>query len=472
MKLSHEDDANFVRQVTHDQAHCSLASLGGGPLAELYKNVRLQFQETKRHRNFGKLWSSVAPNGNIYRYNGLSQERMRHCLDLDQQLQLVAEKHKSLLGGDDVSLEARSHRLVKALRQTPMSGIARHPGLAGILPEDFVESARVPCGFLPLEEFLETNVTSTLGVVHPFDREERSQWFFNNFMAILVFIIQTCGPLMVIIQLWYGPDNQVRDLHKLWKHLTLKEALCLGVDRTAVLTTCMGTVFLLLVCIKIYQYCIDESAGATKMGRLPTDNFWLFFGNFAHTMSSVLIVIAVPLEFWQEPGTTGIMMNCMALLFVFSLDDLAGDMFSYIGDDDSEFQKQVSWNYALLAYCPVNLQDLINPMANTAEELWKISYNSDALLLSADGCVCETRIMAAKIPAKESSALMKQEDNVLFNDLPVQYRIGPSSKMRHLPGYRSVFIRCLWFVTKWLVGVMTCVFPVVWFVLNKPCTPS
>jgi ribosomal protein L24E len=285
-------------------------------------------------------------------------------------------------------------------------------------------------------------------------------------LAFIVFSIQIFGPLVVIIQLWSGDQNPFNNPQKLWNHLTLQHTFCSSKDRTAMLTTLIGTLFVIVVNMMIFRHCSDECEDAEKMSRLPADTTWTILGNIAQAVCSCSVIIAAPIELWTETGVTGIMMNSMALLFVYSLDDIAGDIFSYIGEDDKEFKKQVAWNYALLAYCPVDIRDVINPNATGEDDFWKISYNAEGSLLSNKLEVCETRIMTTE---QETSALLKDKKRHKFEDVTVLYRMGPGSWPQTLPGYREHFIRYLWYVTKHFVHVLGLILPFVWFVCDKPC---
>jgi hypothetical protein len=94
-------------------------------------------------------------------------------MDLNTQLKVVAEEKKALLGGTDVSLEERCEVLIEALKKTEATG---------------TEAQALPQGFLPLEEFFDTDVTCSAGcIIHPADPEARSQWFFNCLLAYIVF---------------------------------------------------------------------------------------------------------------------------------------------------------------------------------------------------------------------------------------------------------------------------------------------
>jgi hypothetical protein len=355
-------------------------------------------------------------------------------------------------------LDDRCDKLVQALKETRADGVVFG-----------VEEQAVPEGFLPLEEFFDADVSCTCGMlIHPSAPEQRSRWFFNIFLAFVVFTIQTLAPFVMILQLWNGDDNHIKDPKQLLSMLNWKEFVCLGKTTDQVLVTIVGTLFVIMLYIIIHHHCRDEHEDATKMGRLPGDNFWLLLGNISQSLCPIMILIAAPLEYWSEDGVVGIMMNSMAMLFVWTLDDLTGDVFGYIGEEDSDFQKQASWTYALLAYCPVNVRDLINPEATKLEEFWKISYNKQGILLNKDGKICETRIMDTRLLKDEKTPLVEGDEDDCLEKLVVQYKVQPHKAPRYLPGNREIVISGIWYVAKYFV-YMCAVVPLIWFVCNKPC---
>merc|ERR1719188_304025 len=211
-------------------------------------------------------------------------------------------------------------------------------------------------------------------------------------MALLVFLIQVLGPSLMFVNQWRKPHNQFADPKGVWKSLTFKEMGCLGKNLERSLTTVVGTLFLYVIYTIVYNYASSEHENSAKLARLPVSQFWSIVGSVANAASCVFICLAVPIEFFQEGGPTGIVMNALAMLFIFSFDDLTGDAFAYLDTDDSDFQRQLAWYYSLLSHCPVTLSDLIDPSATTAEKLWKISYNETGILQKADSSgPCLTR---------------------------------------------------------------------------------
>mmetsp|Transcript_14868 Transcript_14868/g.47517 ORF Transcript_14868/g.47517 Transcript_14868/m.47517 type:complete len:460 (-) Transcript_14868:61-1440(-) len=427
-----------------------------GPLFELYKRVSQSIAESRGQRNFDALWARLAPTGNIYRYLGFRMEHSRHCGDLANQLSQLADKHKELLGGDQAMPEERAARLFKLLAQTTRRN------------DRFLEDGEEVKGFRPLEEFLGDPTVKVAGVNVPKDAAGRAQWRTDHLMAALVCLIQVVAPILVFVHNWYKEENQLRDPAKLFKSLTVSEAMCLGGDVSAQLTTLMGTMMLVVVNSIILNYAQAEQENAEKLGRIPLDNFWLLCSTVANANCCVFVTLAIPLEFWSEDGPTGIIMNAMALLFIFSFDDLSSDAFGYLGKDDATFQRELCWNYALLSHCPLQLGDVVNAEATQAEDLWQISYDGQGRLQKAgpDGGPCTTRLTLAA-EGEASPLVTKGEEDV---NLPETcYRVTPGGPVRRLPGWRNGLSTVIWTLVVLMLQVVWWVLPGVWFIVNKPC---
>merc|ERR1719235_835054 len=105
----------------------------------------------------------------------------------------------------------------------------------------------------------------------------------------------------MIVPLWERPLNPLKDPGMLWKRLTFKEIFDFAEGGPVeTIETCMGTCFLSLVCIIIYQHCKEEADDAKKCGRLPADDFWTILGNLAQSMCSVFIMLAATLQLWES----------------------------------------------------------------------------------------------------------------------------------------------------------------------------
>lgn len=437
-----------------------LAAKAQSPLVDMYRTVRQSISESRRGRHFDAIWARLAPTGNIYRYLGFRLEHSRHCLDLECQLANLAVKHQDLLGGEAVPLAQRAAKLRKLLAQTSQKN----------LPS--VEEGEDVVGFPPLEEFLgnlDVKAGGVIGVLQ--DPQSRAQWRTDHLMAVLVCTIQVVAPILIFIHNWYKDENQLRDPKKLMASFTLKEATCLGESLSAELTTVMGTMMLVVINTIILGYAQAEQENAQKLGRIPMDNFWLLCSTVANATCCLFISLAIPLEFWSEDGPTGIVMNAMALLFIFSFDDLSSDAFGYLGKDDAAFQREISWGYALLSHCPIELSDLINSQAKRGEDLWQIAYDGAGRLRASgpEAGPCATRIALAE--KSEATPLAPKEDEEEEEEtLPdIRYQVTPGGPVRRLPGWRNSVSKSVWATIVLLLNVIWWVVPVVWFVVNKPC---
>lgn len=470
-----------------------------GPLAEVYKNVRQEFEKTTRHGSFDKLWEKISPSGNIYRYLGFQSERLRHCKDLTQQvMQVAGELPDEVLPGK--TKEKKAENLVKELKNVkqynvPQTKQERQDKKKGLKMDPDAEAGNPEGDFLPLTEFLDEKFTSPsgLGIVLPGTSEEWGDWRRNHLMGFMVATIQIAAPILIIIHCWYGENNPLKeqgkpfDFEKVKGMFTVKEAMCLNKDShiSAQLTTIMGTMMLIIVNTIILSYAKDEMENASKLGKLPLDNFWSIVSTVANGACCLFISFAIPLEFWNEEGPTGIIMNAMALLFIFTFDDLTGDAFAYLGEDDGSFQRAVSWHYALLAHCPVQLKDIMNPDAKSASEIFSIRFNDRGrmkhtghpLALKApdsDEGILLTRVspMAADEKTPLNPKTKEEEDDDEEEDLlpPTRYQVVNGGSEYYLPGWRSTLLVSIWAVIVFLLNVVWWVIPPIWFIINKPCT--
>mmetsp|Transcript_120565 Transcript_120565/g.336389 ORF Transcript_120565/g.336389 Transcript_120565/m.336389 type:complete len:457 (+) Transcript_120565:86-1456(+) len=430
-----------------------------GRLAGLYRNVRDAISESRRRRHFDLLWERLAPTGNIYRYLGLRTEHLRNCVDLGQQLAELADQHRELLGGEGKAPAERAAELRRLLRS------AQQQGLPNVGSDE--ENGEAITGFPPLEEFLDDATEKVGGLIIPKDAASRAQWRRNHFMALLICTVQVVAPALMFIQNWNKEENQLRDPRALLRRLNGREAVCLGRSAEAELTTLLGTLMLVVINSIILTYAQGEQENAQKLGRLPLDRFWTILGTLANASCCLILSFTIPLEFWSEEGTTGIIMNAMALLFIFSFDDLSCDAFGYLGMDDAQFQCVVSWHYSLLSQCPVKLADLIDPNASSAEELWQISYDAAGRLrvAASDAGPCATRV--APVQADEAAPLLDRGEE---EPLPeATYQVSPGAPICHLPSWHTTVDRLIWAVVVSVLQVVWWVVPVVWFVVNKPC---
>lgn len=370
--------------------------------------------EDKQERHFGKLWATLAPTGNIYRHISHMQEFLKHCDDLSQQMRELANEHAALLGGGPATVDERVEALHEALKRTTVGGCPGGPAAAN------TEAMR---GFKPLEDFLECPVSRIGPLLLPREKEERAEWWKNHVIAILVFTVQVVGVFITVLEMWHKETNQLRDLSALWGRLTFSEAICLGTDLDEVLTTLMGVMFLFLGLFITWQYAVDELDNAIKSAQLPSDAFRSGIGVFANAWVCLGTAFAMPLMFWEEDDTQGIVVDALQLLFLFTLDDLTGDICGYLGFGDSEFQRQVAYNLIMLSQCPLTLRDITATEPEEIDQIWSITFDEMGNLLKAGTAAnpvrCETRVMLASdcLQTQVVGGTGNRKDNVEMSQL-------------------------------------------------------
>jgi hypothetical protein len=402
---------------------------------------------------FAALWSEIAPTGNIYRYNGYIVERRRHCEDLRRQLCEIADECAAAFKEGTTSQE-RLKQLITALHQAHTRGCPSKQG----------QDVETPTpGFPPLQEFVDHEVSRWGPLIIPVDAELATHHRKCVAIAFFVFVIQILAPFLVFMNRWKMKTNYLRDPDKLFHRLTLSEAFCFGGSLQEQLTTLMGVAFIFVIIFFVRMYVIEEMHNAKKSSRLPTDTFWMTVGIIANMFCCVVTVCAVPLLFWSEDTPTNIVLDSMTLLFIFKLDDLTELLGTLVGLTDSQFQRIVAWNSALLAQCPVHVRDIVNMNAQKVDELWCIKFDSAGNLLKAPGdtsepSVCETRLMMCPSETQQLSS-------------------GPSQVRYHrsrehsalLPSWWNELLRTLWWGVDMVLLVLQFLLPPVWFIVNKPC---
>eukprot|EP00747_Dinoflagellata_sp_TGD_P209813 gnl/TRDRNA2_/TRDRNA2_83185_c1_seq1.p1 gnl/TRDRNA2_/TRDRNA2_83185_c1~~gnl/TRDRNA2_/TRDRNA2_83185_c1_seq1.p1 ORF type:complete len:449 (-),score=83.28 gnl/TRDRNA2_/TRDRNA2_83185_c1_seq1:63-1409(-) len=404
------------------------------------------------HHYFSMIWASFTPKGNIYRYNGLTIERLKNNENLWRQLLELSERHRAMLGGEAASEEERCIKLLDALGKTTVKGM---PGME-------VEEACT--GFKPLEEYLHGKVVRVGPILCPADSDARSQWARHRFVAFLIMMLQVLGPYLVFWNRWHWHTNQLQHPNTLFERLTWREAFCLGPGPQEQATTILGVVLLYIIIFIVRCYVYEQVSNADKTGRLPTDSIWYFMGVCVKAWCCVFTVLDIPLLFWSEETPTNIVLDSMTLLFVKGIDDLGDILCSYVGLTDEDFQRVAGWNCAMLSQCPLILADLTNPAAKSVQELWCIRYNEAGQLLAADGKQCETRLL--HLPAGEDRPLAAGRSDP--EQQPLLYRRSASHSVE-LPSTLAKGLGLLWQTVSVFLLMMQILLPPLYFIVNKPC---
>lgn len=385
-------------------------------LASLYHHVSDEMAESRTQRNYEKLWEELGPSGNIYRYCALQGARMQHCLDLQRQLHVLADRHAELLGGGAAA--GRVERLKAALLSTKAERRTPHGWRS--------EGA----GFAPLLEFLEPKVATRGRFVYPVGDDFR-MWTRHIWVGLLIFTIQTVAPLLMLLDEYDKAEN----LHEILANLSWRQVACIGKTYRDMLTGLMGTLFAVLVMCSIKTYAQGEMLNASKTKCLGIlDGCWIFGSNFANLWGCVIVVFLTPLLYFNEPDVSGIVLDAVSLLFIFTLDDLTGGLVEFLKIDDVKFTKQTVYLYAFLTQCPVRLADLVDPTATRLEHLWVIRIGQGGKLLAAGGSMPSAGKAsiaggAAAAPGGATAAPGEIEMRALEHAKPPLQEDGPRAPM-------------------------------------------
>jgi len=395
-----------------------------------------------------RLWGNVAPSGNIYRLNSLIAERLKHSDDLWTQLREIAGAKCQLSGMPGGSTEDCADNLYQALQTTKVDNC----------PTADSESAKNMTSFKPLDEFLGTKVTSTFwGLLLPEDSDEQSAYKKNLFVSLVIMSIQFLAPLLIFINQWTSETNFIVDGY-FWTKFEPRELFCLTDTLTEALTMLMGVLFLILVNIVIRSYVDSEISNLEKQCRLCLSRWWTFPNALANAWCCVMTVLVLPLLFWSELRPTDIVLDALGLLFIFTIDDLAGDAMAYLERDDTDFQRMAVWHTAFLSQCPVKVSDLINPNATSLQDVWQIRYNANGKLLQAGtDQPCQTRL--------HMDASADEGTQIVAENVSMRYHKNRTEN--RLIGHVDYFV--MWQFVRILLQILQWVIPPAWVILSQPC---
>lgn len=404
--------------------------------------------KTKNHSLFHiRLWGNVAPSGNIYRLNALIAERLKHSDDLWTQLREIAGAKLQLPGmPSGGSVEECADALYESLATTKVyncpAADSESPGTTG---------------FKPLDEFLGTKVITSMGQLLPANNEERSAYTKNLFVSMVILTIQFLAPLLIFVNQWTSEYNFMMDGY-FWQKFEPRELFCLTDTLTEALTMLMGVLFLVLVGVIIRSYVDSEIDNLEKQSRLCLSRWWTFPNALANAWCCVMTMLVLPLLFWSELRPTDIVLDALGLLFIFTMDDLAGDAMTYLERDDTDFQRMSVWHTAFLSQCPVTVSDLINPSATSLQDIWKINYNADGKLLCAGNeQPCQTRLHMDQ-NADERTQIVG--DNVSM-------RYHKNRTENRLIGHVDYLV--MWVYVKIFLQILQWIIPPAWVILSQPC---
>merc|ERR1712048_1135791 len=80
--------------------------------------------------------------------------------------------------------------------------------------------------------------------------------------------------------------------------------------------------------------------------------------------------------FANELDAKDIVFDSLALLFIFTIDDLTSDALAGFNITDEDFQAQYTWLVSLLGACPVEIKDVVNRNAKCASDIFRFRLSS------------------------------------------------------------------------------------------------
>lgn len=432
------------------------------PFHLMYKDVLDEVEEARGHFDLANVWSHLAPAGNIYRLNGLHQMRLAHCADLQSQLRDVAEERAELLGRDR-SLEERCDLLLQALKTTKV-------GLAlGKTQKDtelgWDDQVLQTDGFPVLEEFLAEKVGGW-PIVAPLTPSSWESWWSAQLVGWIVALVQTIGPVLVVLGLWEGNTNYLHDPVSTWQRLSVSSILCPNRPLSDWCTILMGVMFSFFVVVQLLNYAASELEDVWKYGRLAgCTSFWSIVGGYINAWCVLWNIVALPLSFWRMERATDVILGSWGLLFMFNLDDLTGIAGQVLGSNDLEFQRSLCWTYALLSQCPVELKDVVNPEAQNVEELWSFTLTDESIRSTR----CEDQSNApTRVAASEKTPLLaKAAENRVpsMDNMRAVMRFSARGYNYHLPSNNTTMLASIWQLIVYWLRLMQVLLPLFFFIV-------
>lgn len=271
----------------------------------------------------------------------------------------------------------------------------------------------------------------------PASAKARSRAIKNRLFAMLIFFIQVCSPVMLMLNSLTDKDFQSKFVSKLphrfgTPYAIANEFTCLGSTHDIIVTV-MGAIFLTLFVEIGRAYSAVEFQNAAKMMLFPADAFWIGLGQFANMWCIFWSTLAVPIVFLDERNAKDIIFDSLGMLFVFTLDDISGDALDYLSLDDDTFQKFSGWTMGILSQCPRKISDIVNPRAQSLEDIFHISMGLEepglVTISGPDaGKRCKTRLMECMEP-NEKTALRGRDARARISKVRFSMASVPSSSV-------------------------------------------
>lgn len=414
----------------------------------------------------------MVPAGNIFRHCARTSERLKHQHDINRQVMEIAEdEHIANLLDDypwpkdhellDTIREERqyklSHLLVEALESVQQSAEAHHHH------HHHNGGSPRPRGHMKGIEFLIDVLKAGPGnprfrgtVVLPNNPASVRNWTKDRFMATLLGAAMIMAPLFMLVA-YKDIFHEHFLTEPIGQRLSIAELTCLGPADQAC-STMLGAVFLVFI-LEYERFVVrKEKQAFLKMRWLPGDKLWMRLGQVCNGLCLLFTAMVIPLVFWSEQDTKDIVFDSMGMLFIFGMDDLSSEAMSYLEMSDEDFQASYADFLLMLLHCPLNMEDLVDYDAKTAEGIWILDFSE------GDGIFCTLRDAESGKPEPCFTRLFLTEGK---DKAELVYSVHRDDS--RLLGAGTSIISFFWEFVYWVLILAELTFPMTYLLMGDPC---
>jgi len=332
-------------------------------------------------------------------------------------------------------------------------------------------SSRVCPGLELLRDLVSRGQTKRIlfkSVLMPTDPGQLSVWLKNRFMAALISTIMILAPLLIMHAKLHDDDANMYK-QQMQGDLNVWEIVCVGTTDLSV--TVLGVCFLVIIIEYARSVSKVELSSMKKMQYLPADTFWLRMGQFSNAMCILFTVLVMPLIYWSEEAPENIVFDSMAILFIFSLDDLGSEAAAYLEMEQDTFQLGYCTLVKGLETCPLHLDCLIDASATDYKKLWVLDdWPIDPTRASRD----EQDARREEYPPRLIRPPRSSPDDPP-RELKIEYWVSGVEKSQNSlilgTGQRDLALasNLMWVSVAWSLLVLEVVLPILYVFLGKPC---
>lgn len=415
--------------------------------------------------------ASMVPEGNIFRHCGRSSEKLKHQADINNQIlhileddyiQQLVDEYPWPYGHQDVdhTIQERQYKLTYLLRQA----LRGHIEAAKAKGDEPGGSSSISSGQITGMEFLANLLEHGPPKRHfrgmlllPAEPHNIRHWAKDRGMAWLLGTAMLMSPIFMMIA-QYDTFHLHFIAEPISQRLSWAEITCLG-SRDQACSLILGAVFLVFI-LEYERFVVrKEKLAFKKISLLPGDKFWSRFGQASNALCLLFTALVIPLVFWSEEDSKDIVFDSMGMLFIFGMDDLSSEAMSYLEQSDDDFQAKYADFMEMLLHCPMDLQDLIDFNAKSAEGIWVLEFTKDEGVLGTTKDTEEGELEPCQ---------MRLHPILEDNEVQFEYSIGTANR-QILGSKRMHAMEYLWNMVQGVLIFAEMTFPITYLVFSDPC---